>query len=188
MSYAPNSEQAHPAAPNDQLFLALSTRWRRDDGSLAFGISEGDIAGNGEMTLAEWRDRQVELKALGEQLGLELISYNHRGETWWCFRSLYAVPPELDEKEMALLAVFFYRTVPEDDSAPRSALSAEVESLKALLVEGDYMSSHSMDRVLRQLRRRDTSSAPGAAYGPTRGCFWRCRRRTASTWQTRWGG
>lgn len=142
------------AVPTDQLFMGLCTRWRRDDGSLAFGISERDILSKGQMTVAEWRERQVDLRGHAEPLGLELVSYQHNGETWWCVRSLFAVPPELDEKEMAVLAVFFYRTAADQDTVPSHALSTPIDSMKALLVEGDYMSSYAFDRVLRQLQEK----------------------------------
>ena len=145
--------------PLAELFVALTSRWRRDDGSLAFGISEADILKKGDLTAAEWRQLQLDLRERTEALGVELVSYDVLGQRWWCCRSLYPVPPELDEQEMTVLATFFYRAQKTaKDGGKRHLtgryLSISLKSLKGTLVDGGYCSAYAFDRTLRQLQEK----------------------------------
>ena len=149
-----NENEDHHGAPHvplPELFVALTSRWRREDGSLAFGISEADLLAKGEITLRQWKELQHELRARIEPLGIEVVKYDYLGHTWWCCRSLYPVPPELDEDEMLFLATFLYAAGRGKKTPPKHP-RAKVDALGSLLIDGGYVSKYAFDRTLRQLQ------------------------------------
>ena len=148
---ATEKQQPAPRVPLSELFVALNSRWRRDDGSLSFGIAEAYLLVKGELELGQWRKLQGDLRGQVEKFGIELVNYEYLGHKWWCCRSLYPVPPELDENEMLFIAAFLYisgrgkKTVPK---YPRTS----VDNLTSLLVDGGYVSKYAFERTLRQLQ------------------------------------
>ena len=81
---------------------------------------------------------------------MELVDYSYQEQRWWCCRTLYPVPPELDENEMAVLAAFLYRAAKQADRSV--VLRAPLASLRSLLIDGGYLSTYAFDRTLRQLQ------------------------------------
>ncbi|MHA1212561.1 MAG: hypothetical protein ACTSSH_08875, partial [Candidatus Heimdallarchaeota archaeon] len=78
-----------------QLFIAMSSRWRRQNGSLAFGVSKRQLRNKTGLALLELETKLEDFGKKVKRLGLELISYINDNEEWYCLRSIYVVPNEL---------------------------------------------------------------------------------------------
>jgi len=140
-----------PDIPIAELFVALTARWRREDGSLAFGVSEKTLLKKAGLTLDQWRQTQLSFRERVEALGVELTDYTYLGQRWWCCRALYPVPPELTDEEMAVLAVVLYEAQRGSETARRT-LEARCDAVKSLIVEGGYLTNYAFDRTVNRLQ------------------------------------
>ena len=91
-----------------QLFIALTSRWRRENGSLAIGVSKNQLRNKTGLTLLELETTLEDFGRKAKRLGLELISYVFENEEWYCLRSIYVVPNELTLDEQAVLGTIIF--------------------------------------------------------------------------------
>jgi hypothetical protein len=134
-----------------QLFLALTSRWRRENGSLAFGVSKRQLRNKTGVTLLELETLLEDFGRNVKRLGLELISYVEDNEVWYCLRSIHVVPNELSLDEQAVLGTIIYLIEKTTDNRRREELPITSTLLFDRLVKRGYYSEYSLTRILRTL-------------------------------------
>jgi hypothetical protein len=134
-----------------QLFLALTSRWRRENGSMAFGVSKRQLRNKTGVTLLELETLLEDFGRNVKRLGLELISYVVDNEVWYCLRSIYVVPNELSLDEQAVLGTIIYLIEKHTDRRRREETPITSTILFDRLVKRGYYSEYSLTRILRAL-------------------------------------
>jgi hypothetical protein len=134
-----------------QLFLALTSRWRRENGTLAFGVSKRQLRNKTGVTLLELETLLEDFGRNVKRLGLELISYVVDNEVWYCLRSIHVVPNELSLDEQAVLGTIIYLIEKNTDHRRREELPITSTILFDRLVKRGYYSEYSLTRILRTL-------------------------------------
>ncbi len=134
-----------------QLFLALTSRRRLENGSLAFGVSKRHLRNKTGLTLLELETLLEDFGRNVKRLGLELISYVVDNEVWYCLRSIYVVPNELSLDEQAVLGTIIYLIEKTTDRRRREEVPITSTILFDRLVKRGYYSEYSLTRILRTL-------------------------------------
>jgi len=134
-----------------QLFLALTSRWRRENGSMAFGVSKRQLRNKTGLTLLELETLLEDFGRNVKRLGLELISYVIDNEVWYCLRSIHVVPNELSLDEQAVLGTIIYLIEKNTDHRRREETPITSTILFDRLVKRGYYSEYSLTRILRVL-------------------------------------
>ncbi len=132
-----------------ELFVALTTRWRKENGVLAIGVSRKQLLKAGSIEGAVLDDLLKKLKENIVNLGLELLEYIYDGETWYAIRSTYVAPTDLKSEEEAVLAVI----VAHIESCAESKKETPIGTVKKKLVGGKYFSEYQFDRILKNLEQ-----------------------------------
>jgi hypothetical protein len=130
-----------------ELFIALTTRWRMDNGVLAIGISKGKLLKAGNIQTAALDDLLQKLRARVSDLGLELVEYLYAGESWYALRSTYVCPNELTNEEEAVLGVVIANI--ETNNGKQVSL----DNVKKKLLAGKYFSDYQLDQILKRLEQ-----------------------------------
>ncbi|MBI4615042.1 MAG: hypothetical protein HY720_15625 [Planctomycetes bacterium] len=148
-----------------ELFLALTARWRSEDGKLAVGVPRKKLVAALDLPEAELGPVLDRLSGRIGPLGLEVVEYYHGRDRWVALRSLAACPNELGEWEQAVLGVVI--AFLEESQRPDSS-QVPLSKLKRLLVRGKYLSEYRLERVLANLEHLGYLSRKkdGYAYGP----------------------
>lgn len=128
-----------------QMFIALTARWRKENGQLAIGTQKSKLLKAGGWNEEETERSFARLRSALEPIGLEVVEYICDGELWCAVRSSYVCPSELKTEEEALLAAIISFV------EASKAKSAPIESLEKKLVGSKYFSRHQMDRLLKNL-------------------------------------
>ena len=99
------------------------------------------------------------------KLGLEIVQYYDNG-TWYCVRSIFVAPNELNTEEQAVLATIIALLENEITEHKRNAIRSKM--LNNRLIEGNYMRSHKLRQILSTLQRLGfiKRSSQGITYGP----------------------
>ncbi len=134
-----------------QLFIALTSRWRRENGSLAFGVSKRQLRNKTGLTLLELETYLEEFGKKAKRLGLELISYVVDNEVWYCLRSIYVVPNELTLDEQAVLGTIIFLIERSRDNRRRDETPVTSTILFDRLVKRGYYSEYTLTKILRTL-------------------------------------
>ncbi|NHK32792.1 MAG: hypothetical protein FK730_15690 [Asgard group archaeon] len=134
-----------------QLFIALSSRWRRENGSLAFGISKRKLRNKTGLTLLELENLMESFGKKVKRIGLELISYIIDNEEWYCLRSIYVVPNELTLDEQAVLGTIIFLIERSTDRRRREEQPVISSEVMNRLVKRGYYSEYSLTKILRTL-------------------------------------
>lgn len=134
-----------------QLFIALTSRWRRENGSLAFGVSKRQLRNKTGLTLLELEMYLEEFGKKAKRLGLELISYIVDNEVWYCLRSIYVVPNELTLDEQAVLGTIIFLIERSRDNRRREETPVTSTILFDRLVKRGYYSEYSLTKIVRTL-------------------------------------
>jgi hypothetical protein len=134
-----------------QLFVAFSSRWRKENGSLAFGITKQQLRNKTGLTLLELEKLVEEYGKKVRKLGLELISYILDNEEWYCLRSIYVVPNELTLDEQAVLGTIIFLIERSRDQRRREELPVLSSELFERLVKRGYYSEYTLTKILRTL-------------------------------------
>lgn len=130
-----------------ELFVALTTRWRRENGKLAVGVTRAKLLKTDGITPAVLDELFKKLRDKLKELGLELVEYVYDGDVWYAIRSTYVSLTELQNEEEAVLAVLIAAL----ETAPGSKKEVAGEVLKKRLVNGKYFTDSQMERVLKNL-------------------------------------
>ncbi len=134
-----------------QLFIALTSRWRRENGSLAIGVSKNQLRNKTGLTLLELETTLEDFGRKVKRLGLELISYVFENEEWYCLRSIYVVPNELTLDEQAVLGTIIFMIERKSDRRRREEEPISSSDLFERLVKRGYYSEYTLTRILRTL-------------------------------------
>ena len=130
-----------------ELFVALTTRWRKENGVLAIGVSRKQLLKAGSVEVEILDDLIKKLRENVANLGLELLEYLYEGEVWYAIRSTYVAPCELKSEEEAMLSVI----IAHIESNPSDKKETPIANVKKKLVGGKYFSEYQFDRILRNL-------------------------------------
>ncbi len=134
-----------------QLFVALSSRWRKENGSLAFGIEKRQLRNKTGLTLMELETLLEDFGKKVKRIGLELISYVENNQEWYCLRSIFVVPNELSLDEQAVLGTIIFLIEKKTDHRRREETPITSTELIARLVKRGYYSEYTLTKILRRL-------------------------------------
>ena len=134
-----------------QLFVALSSRWRKENGSLAFGIEKSKLRNKTGLTLMELETLLEEYGKKVKRIGLELISYVVDNQEWYCLKSIYVVPNELSLDEQAVLGTIIFLIEKKTDRRRREETPITSTELIERLVKRGYYSEYTLTKILRTL-------------------------------------
>lgn len=135
-----------------QILLALSSQWRRPDGSLVFGQPKRKLRQKMGISMIDLENLLKDFRKEIKPLGLELFSYSEDGEIWYCIRSKYVVPNELDMEQQAVLGTIIYFVEKESEKdIPNENHSINPNLLQKKLVDGGYYSDYKLSKILQTL-------------------------------------
>lgn len=134
-----------------QLFIALISRRRRENGSMAFGVSKRQLRTKTGLTLLELEEFLEDFGSKVKPLGLELVSYVEGSEVWYCLRSIYVVPNELSLDEQAVLGTIIYLIEKKTDRRRREESPIKSTDVYDRLVKRGYYSEYTLTKILRSL-------------------------------------
>lgn len=155
-----------------QLIAILGNRRKDVSGRLLVGFEKGELCqtlGRGEGELQEVLEG---FNTFLLSIGLSVVEYERRNQTWFALKSLYAAPTELDEEELAVLGAFVMlaeeRRRGLDEKERQKDLHVDLSKLVEYLVEREYFNEYRLRRVVKQLQ--DSSyldrTAGKLSYGP----------------------
>lgn len=136
---------------DSQLFVALSSRWRKENGSLAFGVEKRQLRNKTGLTLMELETLLEDFGKKVKRIGLELISYVEDNQEWYCLRSIYVVPNELSLDEQAVLGTIIFLIEKKTDHRRRDETPITSTELIERLVKRGYYSEYTLTKILRTL-------------------------------------
>ncbi len=134
-----------------QLFVALSSRWRRENGALAFGIEKRQLRNKTGLSLMELETLLEDFGKKVKRIGLELISYVENNQEWYCLRSIFVVPNELSLDEQAVLGTIIFLIEKKTDHRRREETPITSTELIERLVKRGYYSEYTLTKILRRL-------------------------------------
>lgn len=134
-----------------QIFLALSSRWRKENGSLAFGVSKRQLRNKTGLSLLDLEELMEDYGRKFKRIGLELVSYVEDNEVWYCLRSIYVVPNELSLDEQAVLGTIIFMIEKKTDHRRRDESQLLSTELFERLVKRGYYSEYTLTKILRSL-------------------------------------
>ncbi len=149
-----------------QLFAALTTRYRDEEGRLCIGVTRQALIESLHTTRTGLNRILDLLRQQITPLGLELVEYRLGRETRYCLRTLYGVPGELTDPEYAVLGVII-ATI-EGVQAHRRQQYLRVKDLESAIVARGRLSRYQLDKILRRLSNLGyvTRTASRISYGP----------------------
>ena len=127
----------------EELFIALTTRWRKEDGKLGIGVPQKKLLKAGEINKSNLDILLADLKEYIKKLGLECIEYIYEGEVWYAIRSNYVAPVELESDEEAILAVII--SLLEDTKQQKIGIN----TIKKKLILGKYCSEYQFKSIFK---------------------------------------
>jgi len=130
-----------------ELTTILSRKWMKDR-TMVFGCSEMDLLLATRFDIGTLRDTLEEYKVFVEVLGLEVVEYEIKGEQWYCLRSNFYAPSELEKGELAVLGTII-GLVEEKPNKP-----IKTEKIKERLVLTGKMKEYFVENTLRKLARQ----------------------------------
>ncbi len=129
-----------------ELTTILSRKWTKEK-TIVFGCSELDLVLATRFDIASLREALVEYRLFVRVIGLDLIEYDLNGEKWYCLKSSYYAPSELQQPELVLLGLIIALV---EDENPKSITT---EIIKKRLVVSGKMKDYLVDLALRNLTR-----------------------------------
>ena len=130
-----------------ELTTILSRKWMKEK-TIVFGCSEMDLLLATRFDISTLRDTLEEYKVFVEVLGLEVIEYDIKGEKWYCLRSNFYAPSELEKGELAVLGTII-GLIEEKPNKP-----IKTEKIKEKLVLTGKMKEYFVENTLRKLARQ----------------------------------
>ncbi|MHA1200775.1 MAG: hypothetical protein ACTSQF_15755 [Candidatus Heimdallarchaeaceae archaeon] len=127
-----------------ELTTILSRKWTKDK-TTVFGCSELDLLLATRFDVASLREALDEYRLFVKVIGLDLIEYDLSSERWYCLKSSYYAPSELQQSELVLLGLIIALVEEEN---PKSITT---EIIKKKLVITGKMKEYLVDLGLRNL-------------------------------------
>ena len=129
-----------------ELTTILSRKWTKDKITV-FGCSELDLLLATRFDVASLREALDEYRLFVRIIGLDLIEYDLEKERWYCLKSSYYAPSELQQPELVLLGLIISLV---EDEKPKPITT---EIIKQRLVTTGKMKDYLVDNSLRNLVR-----------------------------------
>ena len=130
-----------------ELTTILSRKWIKEK-TMVFGCSEMDLLLATRFDINTLRDTLEEYKRFVEVLGLEVIEYDIERERWYCLRSNYYAPSDLEKGELAILGTIIGLIEGKSDKP------ITTEKIKEKLVVTGKMKEYLVENTLRKLARQ----------------------------------
>ena len=130
-----------------ELTTILSRKWIKER-TMVFGCSEMDLLLATRFDINTLRDTLEEYKKFVEVLGLEVMEYDIKGERWYCLRSNFYAPSDLEKGELAVLGTII-GLIEEKPNEP-----IKTEKIKEKLVVTGKMKEYFVENTLRKLARQ----------------------------------
>lgn len=138
---------------DSQLFIGLASRWRDQDGKIAFGLSERKLREKTGLSAVQLDELLTEFGNKIRRIGLELVSYLKGDSVWYCLRSIYVVPNELTMDEQAILGTIVFLIEEQSDHRRRDEKPITSTRLIDRLVKRGYYSKYALTKALRKLEK-----------------------------------
>ncbi len=129
-----------------ELTTILSRKWTKDK-TIVFGCSELDLLLATRFDVATLREALDEYKLFVKVIGLDLIDYDIEGERWYCLKSTYYAPSELEQSELIILGLIIAMI---EDENPKPITT---EKIKEKLVIPGKMKEYLVEQSLRNLAK-----------------------------------
>ena len=129
-----------------ELTTILSRKWIKER-VMVFGCSEMDLLLATKFDINTLRDTLEEYKQFVEVLGLEVIDYDIKSERWYCLRSNFYAPTELEKGELAVLGAIIGLLEGKQNQPIKT------EKIKEALVTTGKMKEYFVENTLRKLAR-----------------------------------
>ncbi|MCG3216097.1 MAG: hypothetical protein KAS63_05250 [Candidatus Heimdallarchaeota archaeon] len=129
-----------------ELTTILSRKWEKEK-TIVFGSSELDLLLATGFDIRTLRDVIEEYKNFVQILGLEVIEFIFNEERWYCLKTNYYAPSELQQSELIVLGIVV-GFIEEDKTKPITT-----ERIKEKLVVMGKMKEYLVDTSLRKLSR-----------------------------------
>ena len=127
-----------------ELTTILSRKWVKDRITV-FGCSELDLLLATKFDVVTLQETLEEYKSFVKIIGLDLVEYDLEGEQWYCLKSSYYAPSELEQTELILLGIII-ALIEEENT-----ISVTTEKIKEKLVLSGKMKEYLIDLGLRNL-------------------------------------
>ena len=126
-----------------ELTTILSRKWVKDK-TTVFGSSEMDLLLATKFDISTLRNNLEEYRQFVEIIGLELIEYEFENDKWYCLKSDYYAPSELEKNDLIILGTII--SLIEADKGP-----VLTEKIKEKLVLTGKIKEYIFERSLRNL-------------------------------------
>ncbi|NPD88558.1 MAG: hypothetical protein HGN29_07530 [Asgard group archaeon] len=130
-----------------ELTTILSRKWIKEK-TMVFGCSEMDLLLATRFDINTLRETLEEYKGFVEVLGLEVLEYEIKGERWYCLRSNFYAPSELEKGELAVLGTIIGLI------EGKSKEPITTEKIKEKLVVTGKMKEYFVENTIRKLVRQ----------------------------------
>ncbi|MHA1223455.1 MAG: hypothetical protein ACTSSG_02085 [Candidatus Heimdallarchaeaceae archaeon] len=129
-----------------ELTTILSRRWLKDK-VVVFGCSETDLLLATKFDLMSLNELLLEYKEFVKVLGLEVVEYLLEGKKWYCLKSNYYAPSELEKAELVVLGTVISLL----EESKKQTLSTR--KIKETLVVSKKMKEYLVEQSLRKLAK-----------------------------------
>ncbi len=129
-----------------ELATILSRKWEKEN-TVVFGSSEMDLLLATGFDISTLRDVINEFKNFVHILGLDVIDFIFDEERWYCLKTSYYAPSELQQPELVILGVVM-GFLEVDKAKP-----VTTERIKEKLVVMGKMKEYLVDTSLRKLHK-----------------------------------
>ena len=128
-----------------QLFSILANRRQNSEGQLLIGFSEKGLMEVLESGLEETKELLSEFNDYLLGLGLSVAEFFYQRERWYCIKSMYAAPIELNEEELGVLGTIIMLMEGKEKSF------VEQSVLIDYLTTREYFNEYRLRRLLSRL-------------------------------------
>lgn len=130
-----------------EMTVILTRKWKKNN-QVVFGCSENDLLLATRMDISSLRDLIKEYTDFVNILGLEVVEYTlpTSHEIWYCIRSEYYAPSELEKNELLVLGTII--GLYEETKLPIAS-----KSVKDRLVISGKIKEYIVDETLRELTK-----------------------------------
>jgi hypothetical protein len=126
-----------------ELTTILSRKWIKEK-TTVFGSSEMDLLLATKFDISTLRNTLEEYKRFVEIIGLELIEYDFENDRWYCLKTNYYAPSELEKNDLIILGTII--SLIEANTGP-----VLTEKIREKLVLTGKIKEYIFERSLRNL-------------------------------------
>ncbi|MHA2363639.1 MAG: hypothetical protein ACXAC7_06755 [Candidatus Hodarchaeales archaeon] len=146
-----------------QIFSILTNRRQNSEGHNLIGYSEEGLTTVLNRTIDETQKLLNEFNEYLLGLGLSIVEFIYQGEIWYCIKSLYAAPIELNEEELGVLGTLIM--LAEENKQDFIEQSTLIEYLTTRKYFNEYRLRKLISRLINSAFIEKKSGGK-LAYGP----------------------